>query len=253
MSTVEFTLRGLAACYHKEDEPFWTIMFPTDEKHRVKFTYVKSGLRYGPIELADVNVIISASDSQPPQEYEDVTFTKFVLDLTGDYLHKEGIIKNTATAGFGERKLQIPYAMLRSERPRKGRLNYIFPFNSPDGITLLKDEDGHPQQITMLVGGSIIVNDKKVTIEIDQMPIIELSAGDSFQIDNDCHDVIVTNDFQLYQKLYSNMARDVKFEAISINDPLYLPNNSSSILLAETRNPPNICETVRISKPQGLS
>ncbi len=269
MSTVNFALRGLAACYHKEGSDSWTIIFPTDDTHRIKFSYIKDGAKHPPIELGGKSVSFLSPFSKEPAEYEDASFRDFVLDLTGDYLYREGIKKNPTASGLGETKLEIKHATLRSLVPREGRLTYIFPFDTPDDIKLLKDKVGNPQLITMLVGGSIqLQDDKNVTIEIEGESPIELSAGDSFDIDNDCHLPTETNDFRLYQKIYSGKKTDLKFEAISIINPLSEGNHEESVSNLKKMNlersleesiikiitspPPHICDTVRISKPEGL-
>jgi hypothetical protein len=254
MSTVNFSLKGLAACYHKEENSFWTIIFPTDSKHKVKFTYFKDGSREGPIELADKSIEILSPDSVAPDDFQDKMFTKHVMDLTGPQFHKEGVKKNDvkAVAGFGERILQVPHAKLSAKPPREGRLNYAFPYDKPDDIVLLRDEDGDRQSITPLVVGSIIINDKAIKIKIEGEPDIELFAGDSFDIDNDCHETIVVNDFQLYAKLYSNQESSIKYEAISINDPTFIPTNADDVVTTITATPPNVCEITRISNTTGL-
>lgn len=263
MATIEFTIKGLAACYRKEGNESWNIAFPTDENHRVKFYWTKDGNKQGPIELADKDVKISSTDTEPPANYEDTSFIKQVIDLTDkDYLHSEGLIRRAVPLmDTRERLLQIPHANLSSKTLRDKRLNYVFPLGEPEKIRLIKDKDdsAKPRKFSKLVGGTIkIKQGGKITIEIDGEESKVLSAGDSFEFDNDCFAESERNDFQLYQDIFANRADTNKlFEMISVFEPKSFVENkikrdSDSRIEMTTDPPPLVCDTARISDPSGL-
>jgi hypothetical protein len=267
MPTIDFTIKGLAVGYHKEGTEYWNIVFPTDEDHRVKFSYNQGGVTRDPLYLADKSITISSTDSEAPKIYEDESFLKDVIDLTADYLHSDGLMKrNIFLMNVRERSLKIPHATLFSREVREGRLNYVFPFDDPADIRLITDKDNSskPKLFSMLIGGSINIKEGgKTTIEIEGEEIIDLSAGDSFHFDNDCHGETVRNDFQLYQDIFVNKSTPAKrYEVISIIDPNLFnkldPDSFKNKLDSDfnikfmTSPPPLICEFVRISKPDGL-
>lgn len=277
MSTVKFTLMGLAVCYRKGNDEFWTVKFPTDEKHRAKFRYAKDGRKKSsnPIELAGKTIIIKAPDALPlpPNGYAEPSFNEGVLDLSGKYLHTtNGVIKHPMSHSLTQiTELKIPKAKLSSAYPRRGRLNYTFPFGKPKEIKLVKAIDEEtPQQLTMIVGGEIkLPTGKGIIVEISGEDPIPLWDGDRFHIDNDCHCTPETNDFRIYHKLFKDKRDEsLKYEAISIKDPTFdgkpydieeiirildLPGRSDkSIDKMMTSPPPDVCEIIRIGKADKL-
>jgi len=252
MSTIEFIIKGLAACYRKDGEDFWNFVFPTDKNHVIKFEWTQGEKTYGPIELAGKSATISSPDSLPPVAFEDSGFIKYTIDLTADYLHSQGIkMREMYQMQVAETTLKIPHATLSSISRNEGRLNYVFPFNDPGQISLIRDKDdpSKPQIFSNLIGGKIDLKDGgKITINIDGEEPIVLSEGDAFAIDNDCHGSSERNDFQLYQDIFENKASSGKrFEMISIFDP-----NAKVKKHPFTDPPPLICNGVRISLPEDL-
>lgn len=246
MGTINFTIKGLAACYRKMEDEFWNIVFPTDKVHRVYFETSKPG-KLNRISLNDKTVTITTTASVKPDDYEDASFKQYVMDLTGSYLHEQGLFQNqNRPTEIGERRIMIPHAKLSSIKQREGRLNYVFPIDQPDKIQLIKDGN-EPRIFSMLVGGNINVEQEgKVTIAIEGEEQIDLSDGDWFHFDNDCQSESERNDFQLYQDIFVNQqSADIRYEVISIMKPNFTKKIS-------TDPPPLICDTVVISNTEGL-
>jgi hypothetical protein len=263
MATIEFEIKGLAACYRKDGDESWTIVFPTDDYHKVKFSFKKATGETGSTELDGKTVTISSTNTAPPKDYEDAKFKKHAIDLTSDYLHTEGIVKRAVPLNeTRETRLRIPHATLSSKKERDKRLNYVFLFDEPDKMRLIKDKDDpkKAQRFLNLIGGSINfkANDGKMTINITGENPIPLSVGDTFKIDNDCNAESGRNDFQLYQDIFANKVDPNKlFEMISINDPKSAEKNkvkkdSDRLVKIFTDPPPLICDGVRISLTEGL-
>lgn len=254
MATVKFTIKGLAVCYRQDNDEFWKIVFPTDNLHVINF-WTSRDTELNKIPLRDKRSITITANSIAPDEYQDAKFTKYVIDLTADYLHSHGLTRKIQPSPpTGERKLTIPHAKLTSVEEREGRLNYVFPFDDPGEIHLIRDKDNPeiPQIFSKLVGGEINLSEGgRVTIEIDGEETKHLSAGESFHFDNDCDSLSARNDFQLYQDLFSNKVYSEKrFELVSINDPNL---NKEFTLKLLTNPPPLVCDTSRISNPDGLT
>lgn len=268
MGIINFTIKGLAVCYRKDTEPeVWNIVFPTDDLHKIKFSWTKKdGTKYED-EIANKSVTITSTDSEPPADgkYEDDTFVNQVINLTSRYLHCDGLRRRGDYQGKpGEKILQIRHAKLSvtPEDIRSERLNYVFPFDSLGDISLVTDENNptNPQKFAKLVRGSINLKAQgKIKIEIDGVPA-ELGENDKFEIDNDCHGESKRNDFQLYQDLFANKNDDRKrFEMISIIDPNIFDTESTNTKTDLDLNvkfltdpPPLICDTVRISNTNDI-
>lgn len=256
MATVEFTIKGLAVCCYKGGEDFWTIVFPTDINHMVKFSYKKLTGEVGSADLAGKSVTITSTDFEPIITYEDPSFSKYVIDLTGDYLHSDGLKSRvTNVRNVSKTILKVPNAVLSSKELRERRLNYVFPFDDPGAISLIKDKaDPTKSQIfSKLVGGSINIKPNgKITITITDEQPIDLFEGDAFHIDNDCHHQSTRNDFQMYQDIFENKADPGKrFEMISIKYPNAIETDSFEEKFM-TDPPPLICDTARISLTDDL-
>lgn len=267
MAAIDFTIKGLGVGYYKDGTEVWTVTFPTDENHKVEFSYKKGGNASGSIYLADKSIKFSSTNSVAPEKYEDESFIENVMDLTADYLHPEGLSKREIfLKGVREISFDIPHAKLFSLELRQGRLNYVFPFDDPGNIHLITDKENSskPQLFSMLVGGKIsILEGGKVTITIEGEEPIDLLAGDSFHIDNDCYGETIRNDFQLYQDIFVNIKfPEKRYEMISIIDPNLLdePVSKASGKLDPnltirmfTSPPPLVCDFVRVSKPNKLA
>jgi hypothetical protein len=275
MSTVTFTISGLAVFYRVEGSDSWTIIFPTDECHKASLfvTNKEIGTSVPIADLAETeHFSFTSTQSIPPKDgkFETPDFINEMMDLTGADLFEEGVQKNpNPDHTIGEKRLEIKNAVLFSEKVQENRLNYVFQVDNPDGIKLLKDENGQPRLLTNFVGGSINFEEGgEFTIEVNNQTI-KLTDGESFEIDNDCHLLVSDeNDYQTYQRYYLSSNVDSarrtlrngkfrRFETISIFKPtldliLPTPPNPDSAL-GITVTPPRVCNPIRISNPKGLS
>lgn len=255
--SIDFTIKGLAACYHKEENDFFNIIFPADETHKVYFMTSKGGTA-NRIPLKGRRITATVTKSIPPNEYEASCFIKYAKDFTGDYLHGAGVKKKRIKShGVEEVKLEIQHAKLFSEKERKGRLNYVFPIHDPADIKLIVDEDGNPQIFSELIKGEIEVEEGgMLTILIDGSEPIELSDGDSFHFDNDCHCETRRNDFQLYQDIFANIlsegGQEILYQTVSIKNPAVGASAKTSAAVRRTDPPPLDCDPVRISNLEYL-
>ena len=202
MPQVNFSITGLVVCYRKpNDGDFWTFVFPHDGiKHKVNFTYRKGGTTSRPESIRNKDVIISTNDSNAPAG-SDSTFNK-VLNIAASYLHGEGLKKKQPN-----KKLKIQHAELSSEAERSDRFVIAMQFNgsnqSPTATTLITDP------VSSKIGGKIVIpNTGKVVITIGNK-VIELSAGDRFDIDNFCGDC--ERDFLKYHTTHKNKGNDNKY------------------------------------------
>jgi hypothetical protein len=255
--SINFTIKGLAACYHKEENDFYNIIFPTDETHKVYFMTSKGGVA-NRIPLKGRRITVTVTKSIPPDEYEDSSFIKYAKDFTGDYLHSEGVKKKRIKShGVEIVKLEIQHAKMFSAKEREGRLNYVFPINNPADITLIVDENGNPQIFSELIQGKIEVEEGgMLRILIDGVEPIDLSDGDSFYFDNDCHCETGRNDFQLYQDVFVNIlsegGQEILYQTVSIKDETVETFATISAAFRRTDPPPLDCDPVRISNLEYL-
>jgi hypothetical protein len=252
MGQVTFTVEGLAAFYRKEGNNSWTIVFPTDKCHKIKFQYIKNGNLSDSIDLADAESIkFTAVKSNQPDEsaYIDQKFRDEVIDFGREYLFNEEV-KFNRHANY--KAISIMDAKLTSKSIQGGRLNFYFPSDKPEDIKLIKDKNGNPQQFCRVIEGKVdIENDGNIKIEIeikkdDYVGIysIILLAGDKFVIDNDCKNEkleAIDNDFRYYSDVFPSVSGR-KVELISIFNPIP-PIGSPS---AATKPPPRVCNPIII-------
>lgn len=272
-TTINFTIEGLAAFFRKEGQEFWNVDFPTGGNHRVMFRYCKDGQKFDKGAVAQKSLTITSLYSAPPSSYQDQSFSKYVLDLTGDYFHEEGLRRNEILpSGIGKKSLVIPHATLSSDAKREKRLNFVFPSDNFSEIKFIHEHGNPsvPQLFSNKVGGRIeLPEGKTITIRIDDEEV-ELGRGDSFHIDNDCHTNPPENDFQRYQDIFLNKRnRDLKFQMITIDNPFAKENiekfsedlfekgleafGIKSLVKILSDPPPIFCDPVVIGKSDGLS
>ena len=249
MPTVEFTIDGLATYYHKEERDYWNIIFPCDGNlHTVKFYFTKDEREEGPFHLVRKNITITAPNSVEPDEFEDESFSTHVLDLTGNYLHSDGLMKRRIPSVL-ESRMTIQNAILYSVKEREDRVVFAFPIDDPSNVRYI------PVNLTETIGGRITLNDGgEVIIAVEGGPEIPpLKAGDSFRIDNHCTNNPGANDFQMYQQLFVNRVSSSKFyNVVSLYKYQY-----DSIGIIEnkhfmTAEPPAFCDGSKISDTDGL-
>jgi hypothetical protein len=251
MSTVDFTIDGLAACYLKPNETgqtVWNILFPCDAVHVANFWYTKNGAEIPEaIPLINKTITILAPDATSPTSSEKSLIDR-TLNLSGRYLHKEGVMR-TAIPTIDKSFMTIEKAILYSKAQRSKIMAFSVPLNPikyPEGPKIAGYE------MTQTIGGRIEIPDTKViTIKIDRLDI-QLAAGDSFRIDNHCPNNCGNNDFDLYSKVFGNRQFADKTHTIltaNLEEYVEIQTNEKGGISILTANPPAFCDGVIIDPP----
>jgi hypothetical protein len=236
MGNIDFTIKGLAVCYYTS---YWTIVFPSNSDHKVNFWYTKAGRESGPHSLAGNNITITPTTISEPKPYED-SFRDNVLNLSGDYFYRRQL-SSLATPSVKSSILTTRNTTLsvQNDHVRNDRFTFAYPVNDVTKVMPVPD-------LAHTISGRIVIGDgEKVTIIVnDTLPNpLELFAGDSFRIDNHCPENNAANDYDMYEKLFSD---GTAYDMVAKYKPGFA--KSKSMLT----NPPTVCDGAWISDVTNL-
>jgi hypothetical protein len=256
MSTVDFTIDGLAACYLKPDgtrQIVWNIVFPCDAVHEANLWYTINGEEIQkPIPLVNKTTKIFATKPTNLDSFYEPSFINNTLNLSGSYLHSKGV-KKVQNPSIKQSLMTIANAGFYMKEKRDKIIAFSKPLN-PVKYPDVKKFVGF--EMTKTIGGRIeIPIDESVVIDISGINAITLPAtGSSFRIDNHCPNNCGENDFDLYSKLFHNSEFDDKsytVETGSLSSSFEIQTNDKGGISILTANPPAFCDGIIIDPPPG--
>jgi hypothetical protein len=240
MTTVNFTIDGLAACF--QENRLWNIWYPTDATHQVFFWFTRAGQpEQGGWSLAEktIAITVQGADKIPPGEHPSFSH---VLDLSGPLLHSDRLEKVPAISAGANSKMTLENTTLGTAQFRSGYEAYL---DNPERIIAYNWAKTIGGEISVGNGGSVIVE-----VPGDSNFPIQLNPGDSFRIDNYCPDPTpgtdIPNDFLMYYQLF-NATDAAQFDLRSreyTQRAFGIKNNANPTGM--DTNPPTVCDGVRV-------